>query len=103
MGGREHGGGIMEVDIHDWRAAHGAEGDFGCLEVEARLRATHKMQMQMQCSVAWWHWDRKTREARQVRRYLGASERNPQRLLSESQKSHVAAILQPPNHPHVWF
>jgi hypothetical protein len=87
------GGAIMEVDIHDWRAAHGAEGDFGCLEVEARLRATHKNA----CSAAWWHWDRETREtrgARQVRRYLGASERNPQRLLSESQKSHVAAHLE---------
>jgi hypothetical protein len=69
-------GAIMEMDIHDWRAARGAEGDFGCLEIACD---TQKCKMHMQCSAAWWHWNGQTRKARQVRRYLGA-----QRAFSEA-------------------
>jgi hypothetical protein len=57
----------------NWRPAHGTEGNFGCLEIAARLCATHKMQMQMRCSacvVALGRGDKG--HGWQVRRYLGA-------------------------------
>jgi hypothetical protein len=53
------GGRIVEMDIHEWRSA---EGEVGCLEIAAKLGATHT---KCKCSAAWWHWDGETREARQ--------------------------------------
>jgi hypothetical protein len=73
--------------------------------IAAKLRATHT---KCKCSAAWWHLG--GARARPVRRYLGASAGESTEILlvlrdcfQGARKAHVAAIVQPPNHPHVWL
>ena len=84
-------GAIMEMDIHDWRAARGAEGDFGCLEI-----ACDTQKCKCICSAAQRGGTGTGRQGRQGK-YEGtlALRGHSQRLLSESQKSHVAATEPP--------
>jgi hypothetical protein len=88
-------GAIMEMDIHDWRAARGAEGNFGCLEIACDTQNANAYAVQRSVVAL----ERADKEGKASTKVPWRSEGILRGCFQKARK----AMSQPPNHPHVWL